>query len=83
MEELISRVIAASGLNDELARKAVGIILAFLQKEGPPAEIGELMAALPGAAELAAADGEHFLRDRLDLPHREAGAGLRSRVATK
>ena len=38
--------------NEELARKAVGIILAFLQKEGPPAEIGELMAALPGAAEL-------------------------------
>ncbi len=57
MEELISRVIAASGLNEELARKAVGIILAFLQKEGPPAEIGELMAALPGAAELAAAEG--------------------------
>jgi hypothetical protein len=57
MDELISRVIAASGLNEELARKAIGIILAFLQKEGPPAEIGELMAALPGAAELAAAEG--------------------------
>jgi hypothetical protein len=57
MEELISRVIAASGLNEELARKAVGIILAFLQKEGPPAEIGQLFEALPGAAELAAAEG--------------------------
>lgn len=57
MEELISRVMAASGLSEDMARKAVGIILAFLQKEGPPAEIGELMAALPGAAELAAAEG--------------------------
>ena len=57
MEELISRVATASGLNEELARKAVGIILAFLQKEGPPAEIGQLMAALPGAQDLANAEG--------------------------
>ena len=57
MDELISRVIAASGLNEELARKAIGIILAFLQKEGPPTEINELMAALPGAQELANAEG--------------------------
>ena len=57
MDELISRVITASGLNEELARKAIGIILAFLQKEGPATEIGELMAALPGAQELANAEG--------------------------
>lgn len=53
MDELISRIMAASGLDQELASKAVGIILAFLQKEGPQAEIGQLMAALPGAQELA------------------------------
>ena len=53
MEELVSRIMAASGLDDATARKAIGIILAFLQKEGPPAEIGQLMAALPGAQELA------------------------------
>jgi hypothetical protein len=57
MEELISRIIAVSGLDESLARKAIGIILAFLQKEGPPAEIGQLMAALPGAQELANAEG--------------------------
>jgi len=57
MDELISRLMAASGLNEEQTRKAVGIILAFLQKEGPPAEIGQLMAALPGAQELADAEG--------------------------
>lgn len=53
MDELISRIMAASGLDEGLARKAIGIILAFLQKEGPQAEIGQLMAALPGAQELA------------------------------
>ena len=57
MEELISRIMAASGLDESLAKKAIGIILAFLQKEGPPVEIGQLMAALPGAQELADAEG--------------------------
>ena len=57
MEELLTRVAAAAGIDEGLARKAVGIILAFLQKEGPPAEIGQLMAALPGAQDLANAEG--------------------------
>lgn len=57
MEELLTRVAAAAGINEELARKAVGIILAFLQKEGPATEIGQLMAALPGAQALADAEG--------------------------
>jgi len=57
MDELISRIMAASGIDETLARKAIGIILAFLQKEGPQAEIGQLMAALPGAQELAEAEG--------------------------
>lgn len=57
MDELISRIMAASGLDESLARKAIGIILAFLQKEGPAAEIDQLMAALPGAQELAEAEG--------------------------
>jgi len=56
MDELISRIVAASGLNEDLARKALGIILAFLQKEGPTGEIGQLMAALPGSQELADAE---------------------------
>jgi len=56
MDELISRVMAAAGLDEALTRKAVGIILAFLQKEGPAVEIAELMAALPGAQDLANAE---------------------------
>ena len=57
MDELISRIMAASGLDESLAKKAIGIILAFLQTEGPAAEIGQLMAALPGAQDLADAEG--------------------------
>jgi hypothetical protein len=51
MEEVVARVVAATGLDPETALKAIGIILAFLQKEGPPAEVGQLLAAMPGAAE--------------------------------
>jgi hypothetical protein len=54
MEELIARVAAAAGIDTALAQKSIGIILGFLQKEGPPAEVAELMAALPGSQELVA-----------------------------
>ena len=51
MEELIARVTQKTGLEQATARKAIGIILAYLQKEGPPAEVNQLIAALPGAQE--------------------------------
>jgi hypothetical protein len=54
MEELIARVAAAAGIEPDLARKAIAAVLAFLQKEGPPAEVGQLLEKLPGSAELAA-----------------------------
>jgi hypothetical protein len=55
MEDLIARIAASAGIEPDVARQAVGAILAFLRKEGPKAEIDELFAALPGAAEEAAA----------------------------
>ena len=58
MEELINRVVANVGLEPAMAEKAVGLILGFLQKNGPPTEIGNLMTAMPGAAELAAQHSE-------------------------
>ena len=36
-----------------LAAQPIGIILAFLGKEGPTADVEQLLAALPGSAELA------------------------------
>ena len=57
MDDLIARITARTGLDAETARKAVGIILAFLRKEGPATEVNALIAAMP-AAEQAIADGE-------------------------
>lgn len=54
MEELINRVVQNVGLEPDAAQKAVGMILGFLQKNGPADEIGAMMNALPGAGDLAA-----------------------------
>lgn len=55
MDELLARVTAKVGLDEATARTAIGIILAFLQKEGPQQEVSQLMAALPGSEEAVAA----------------------------
>src|SRR5271165_6564770 len=55
MEDLIARIAASAGIEPDVAQQAVDTILAFLRKEGPKAEIDELFAAVPGAAEAAAA----------------------------
>ncbi|AWN42091.1 DUF2267 domain-containing protein [Methylobacterium durans] len=54
MEELIARVTARTGLDAATAQTAIGHILAFLQKEGPAAEVNQLIAAMPGSESLIA-----------------------------
>jgi len=49
MDELIARVTQKTGLDQATARKAVGLILGYLQKEGPQNEVNQLIGALPGA----------------------------------
>ena len=60
MEELIGRIVSNVGIDENLAQTAVGMILGFLQNEGPADKVGELMGALPGAEDLiaSAAGGE-------------------------
>lgn len=58
MDELIGRITERTGLDASTAQKAIGIILAFLQKEGPPAEVGQLLAAMPGAEQAVAQSGD-------------------------
>jgi hypothetical protein len=53
MDDLIARICKTTGLDPATAQKAVGIILAFLQREGPPAEIGKLFEAIPQAQDFA------------------------------
>jgi len=52
MDELIGRLVANVGVERTTAETAVGIILAFLAKEGPPDKIQTLLAKLPGAESL-------------------------------
>ena len=52
MDELVQRVVAATGLPPDRAEKAIGIILGFLREEGPKAEVDQLLAAIPGSEEL-------------------------------
>ena len=52
MDELIARLVANVGVDRETAEKAVGIILDFLVKEGPPDKEQPLIDKLPGAQAL-------------------------------
>ena len=58
MEELLGKIMAATGLDASTAQTAVSHVLAFLQKEGPKGEIEQLLAAIPGAREAIAAAGD-------------------------
>jgi len=51
MDELVARVSAALGVDAEVARTAVGLVLGFLQKESRDGAVSELLAQLPGAPE--------------------------------
>ncbi|WP_026607903.1 hypothetical protein [Methylocapsa acidiphila] len=57
MDELIARISAAAGLEPEVAKQAIGLILGYLRKEGPQADVDELFAAFPGAAEAVVLNG--------------------------
>jgi hypothetical protein len=52
MDELIGRLVASVGIDRLSAEKAVGIILGFLLKEGPPGKVQALIDRLPGATAL-------------------------------
>jgi hypothetical protein len=57
MDELVTRITTRTGLDADTAYKAVGIILGFLVKEGPPEDVARLMEAMPEAPD-AIAKGE-------------------------
>jgi hypothetical protein len=49
MDELLDRLVANVGIDRATAEKAVGIILAFLLKEGPAEKVQALINQMPGA----------------------------------
>ena len=52
MDELVGRLVANVGIDRATAEKAIGIILEFLRKEGPPDKVQALIDKLPGAEPL-------------------------------
>ena len=58
MDELISRITQATGLEPAVGEKAVGLILAYRAKEGPPEEINKLLDSMPGAQQAIATAGD-------------------------
>jgi hypothetical protein len=54
MDELIARLNAACGVDRSKAEKAIGVIMDFLRKEGPPDKVQALLDKMPGAEALAA-----------------------------
>src|SRR6185436_6098821 len=49
MDELLDRLVTKVGIDRAVASKAVGIILAFLLKEGPSDKVQALINQMPGA----------------------------------
>lgn len=54
MNELVSKVADSVGIDADVAEKAVGMMLSFLQKEGDESAVSAMIAAIPGAEELIA-----------------------------
>ena len=79
MDALIDRLANDVGVNRSAAETAVGIILDFLAKEGPPDKIQLLLAKLPGAEALmqkAAAQGGSGMGGVMGAGMAMMGAGL-------
>ncbi len=51
MEELIQRIVAATGIDENVARQAIGLILGFMKKHAPQGPVGDLINAIPGGEE--------------------------------
>ena len=79
MDELIGRLAANVGIDRAAAEKAVGIILDFLAKEGPPEKVQSFLAKLPGADALrqqAASEDAGGMGGVMGAGMRMMGAGL-------
>src|ERR1700738_658681 len=56
MDELVAKIVAATGADASVARRAAALILGFLLREGAPDKVPLLVDALPGAREAVAAN---------------------------
>ncbi len=57
MDELVNDIMARTGLDRPVAEQAIGIIVSFLEREGPSQKVTAMIDKLPGARALADAHG--------------------------
>ena len=60
MDELVSRLVASVGVDRAVAEKSIGIILAFLLKEGPADKVQALINQMPGVEAAVQAESGGF-----------------------
>ncbi len=79
MDELLDRLVANVGPDRATAEKAVGIILAFLLKEGPTEKVQALINQMPGAdaaMQAAESDGASGMGGIMGVGTKLMAAGL-------
>ena len=54
MEQIIARIVGAVGVDEGVAKQAVGVMLNFLMKEGDAGVVGQMVSKIPGADDLLA-----------------------------
>ena len=57
MEELIARIAGNAGIDEDLAKKAITIILNFLNKSAPEDKMAQLLEGMPEVRELITDEG--------------------------
>ena len=79
MDELLDRLVAKVGVDRGVAEKAIGIILAFLLKEGPSDKVQALINQMPGAEavmQAAASEGGFGMGGIMGVGTKLMAAGL-------
>jgi hypothetical protein len=54
MNEVVDQIAAKVGISPDIAERAVGTILGFLQREAPDGPVSQMIGSIPGATELVA-----------------------------
>ncbi|MGO4566159.1 hypothetical protein AB4Z52_14010 [Rhizobium sp. 2YAF20] len=54
MNEIVDQIAAKAGIAPDVAEKAVGMILGFLQREAPDGPVAKMIQSIPGASDLVA-----------------------------
>ncbi|MBB3397119.1 MULTISPECIES: hypothetical protein [unclassified Rhizobium] len=54
MNEIVDQIAARVGITPEVAEKAVGMMLGFLQREAADGPVAKMIEAIPGASDLVA-----------------------------